>query len=79
MEPMDGDGIPMTKSERQTVEWAVRELMKDDGDFHGAVGRLARMVGFRLEAFERLEGKDLSTIGYSEIYTIPPGPFGMTP
>lgn len=64
----------MNKAERQAVEWCVRELMKDDGDFHAAVGKLARMVGIRT-AQVVLERTDLRLPKMSELRQIPEGPF----
>lgn len=57
----------MTKKERETVKWAVRELMKDDGDFQAAVGKLARLVGLHVSAYERLLGKDIRVMDLSEL------------
>jgi hypothetical protein len=69
----------MTKGEREIVAWAVRELMKDDGNFHAAVGRLAHLCGMQLRAYEVLGGKDIRTLDYSQFHALPEGGFKVKP
>jgi len=37
----------MTKRERKIVKVAIDDIMAEDGDFSGAIGRLCRLVGWR--------------------------------
>ena len=57
-----------TQREKQQIRWAIQELMKDAGDFTGAIGVLATIAGLRYLAAEmdRSDGVPLTNLPHEK-------------
>lgn len=66
----------MNRKDRAVVEGAIRELMKDDGDFTGAIQSLCQLVGWDYPA-ARLT-KNLEPVELRVLATAPPREFSVS-